>query len=183
MTDTTENTQEKSCKIKLAKFSGIIKLIELKLKGLDLLSPLVDLGIRLWMAKIFWDSGILKLPAGFLGIGKGSWSSTIYLFTEEHPLPLPLLPPEVAAFLGTGFEILCPVLLLFGLGSRAAAAILFGMAAFIQISYLQDIQHIYWMILLSVTIFHGPGKLSLDYIIRKKSLNCPTYTEMAGIKG
>jgi putative oxidoreductase len=180
MTNTNENTPEKSCTMKLAKFSPIVRLIEVKLKAVNFLSPLVDLGIRLWMAKIFWDSGILKLPAGFLGIGKGSWNSTIYLFTEEHPLPL--LSPEVAAFLGTGFEILCPILLFFGLGSRLAAVILFSMAAFIQISYLQDIQHIYWMILLSVIILHGPGKLSLDYIIRKKILNCKEYKEIAGIK-
>ena len=178
----TKNSENVSSdqKEKKSKLGFIAKIIEFKLKAANFFIPVVDLGIRLWMANIFWKSGVLKLPSGFLGIGKGNWDSTLYLFEYEHPIPF--LPVEFAAFVGTGFEILCPILLIIGLGSRGAAFILLAMSAFIELTYIQNIEHIFWMILLSVTIFHGPGKLSLDHVIRKKALNCPKYREMAGIK-
>jgi uncharacterized membrane protein YphA (DoxX/SURF4 family) len=143
-----------------------LKLAEFKLKVLDFLNPLVILGIRLWMAKIFWASGILKLPNGFLGIGKGDWESTLYLFTNEHPIPF--FSPAVAAYTGTFFEIVCPVLLVFGLGTRLAAVILLIMTAFIQFSYQANVEQEYWMILFAVLIFQGGGKISADYWVRKK---------------
>ncbi|MDA0781483.1 MAG: DoxX family protein [Rickettsiales bacterium] len=180
---------EKKCGI-IAKFSIIFKLIEFKLKIADFLSPLVNLGIRFWMAWIFLKSGVLKIPKDFLGlnIGKGySWDSTIYLFEEVHPVPL--LSPNVAAVLGTGLEILCPILLIIGLGARPAAAVLLIMTGVIEFTSDPDflsetarLIHQYWMILLAVIVFNGPGKLSVDHIIRKKSLSCPKYREIAGIK-
>ena len=161
-------------------FSWIFWLVELKLKFINFLSPLTNLGIRFWMANIFWQSGILKLPSGFLGIGKGNWGSTLYLFEYEHPVPG--FSPEMAAYLGTSFEILCSILLIFGFGTRVGATILLLMSAFIEITYQHHITHIYWMILLSVLIFQGPGKISLDYIIRKKTLSCDKYKEMAKLE-
>ncbi|PIR37408.1 MAG: hypothetical protein COV35_09965 [Alphaproteobacteria bacterium CG11_big_fil_rev_8_21_14_0_20_39_49] len=187
--ESDNNPTEKKCGI-IAKFSIIFKLIEFKLKIADFLSPLVNLGIRFYMAWIFLKSGLLKLPKDFLGlnIGRGySWDSTIYLFEEVHPVPL--LSPNVAAVLGTGLEILCPILLIIGLGARPAAAILLIMTAVIELTSDPDFlsetastQHQYWIILLSVIVFYGAGKLSIDHIIRKKSLSYPKYREITGIK-
>ena len=62
-------------------------------------SPLVDLTIRLYMANIFFKSGWLK----FQNYMNDDWDSTIFLFTEVHPVPY--LSPETAAVLGTAGEL------------------------------------------------------------------------------
>ncbi len=131
-------------------------------KGLDYLSPFIDLGIRLWVANVFWKSGLTKIE---------SWDSTIALFSYEYKVPL--LSPEVAAVLGTGTELIFPVLLVLGLGTRFSAAVLFVFNYIAVISYpeLNEVglkDHVYWGILLLVTLLHGPGKLSIDYFIRRR---------------
>jgi DoxX-like protein len=73
--------------------------------------PLVDLAIRLWLAQIFFVSGVLKTS---------NWDVTVFLYTNEHPVPG--LDPATAAVIGTGIELICPILLAFGLAGRIAAA-------------------------------------------------------------
>ncbi|HKW82989.1 MAG TPA: DoxX family protein [Burkholderiaceae bacterium] len=128
-------------------------------RSLDAASPAVDLVIRLFVASVFFKSGLTKIA---------SWSSTVSLFENEYAVPL--LPPEVAALLGTGVELFFPVLLVLGLGSRFAAAVLFVFNIVAVISYpdlgeigLKD--HQTWGLLLLVTLLHGPGKLSLDHLL------------------
>lgn len=164
----------------IQKFGWLFRLAEWKLKVIKAISPIAPLFLRLWMADVFWKSAILKLPTGFLGIGKGDWDNTILLFEYEHPVPF--LSPEVAAFLGTGFELLCPILLVVGFGTRTAAFILLIMTAFIQITYFQHVTHIYWMILLGVLVLQGGGKLSLDSIFRKKLLRSECYKQLSGLE-
>jgi len=132
--------------------------------GLDFLSPLIDLFIRLWVANVFWKAGLTKIA---------TWDATVYLFTHEYHVPL--LSPEVAALLGAGVELIFPVLLAFGLGARLAAGVLFVFNIIAVISYpgLNEVglkDHIYWGILLLVPLLHGPGKLSIDHLIRRKYL-------------
>ena len=129
-------------------------------KALDFLSPVVDLAFRLWVANVFWKSGLTKIA---------NWETTVFLFTEEYQVPL--LSPELAAFLGTGAELLLPPLLAFGLATRFAAIALFIFNIVAVISYpalnavgLKD--HIYWGLMLLVPIFHGPGKLSIDQLLQ-----------------
>jgi putative oxidoreductase len=138
------------------------KYARLAIRGLDFLSPLLDLGIRLWVANVFWKSGLTKIA---------SWDNTVLLFENEYQVPL--LSPEVAAALGTFTELVFPVLLVLGLGGRFAAFVLFVFNYIAVISYpdlnpagLKD--HTYWGILLLVPLLHGPGKLSVDYFIRRK---------------
>lgn len=122
-------------------------------------TPAVDLLVRLWVAAVFFKSGLTKIQ---------SWDTTILLFTNEYHVPL--LSPQVAALLGTGAELTLPLLLAFGLGGRLAAAALFVFNIVAVVSYPEleaaalD-QHYVWGILLLVTIFHGPGALSLDRLI------------------
>ncbi|HEU0204591.1 MAG TPA: DoxX family protein, partial [Burkholderiaceae bacterium] len=97
-----------------------------------------------------------------------SWDTTLLLFENEYQVPF--LSPETAALLGTGAELVLPVLLALGLGSRFAAFALFVFNIVAVISYpeLEGIgieQHQVWGILLLVTLLHGPGKLSLDALI------------------
>ena len=113
------------------------------IRGLDFLSPLLDLAIRVWVANVFWKSGMTKIA---------SWDSTVALFTYEYHVPL--LSPEIAAFLGTGVELTMPVLLVLGLGARFSAAVLFVLNVVAVISYpdLNEIglkDHYYWGLLLT----------------------------------
>ena len=135
---------------------------------LEWFSPLSILGLRLWVANVFYSSGILKLPQGFLGIGQGNWDTTLILFTHEHPVPF--LAPEVAAVMGTAMEILAPVALVLGLGARLGAVGLLTMTAVIEFTYQHSPEHIVWALFLSVILLQGPGKISLDHFIRKKYL-------------
>lgn len=131
---------------------------------LGALAPLVDLAVRLFVASVFFKSGLTKIA---------SWDSTLALFNNEYAVPL--LPPEAAAVLGTGIELMIPVLLTLGLGTRLAALVLFVFNIIAVISYpdlssagLKD--HQTWGLLLLVTLLHGPGKLSLDHLIERRRL-------------
>lgn len=126
------------------------------------LAPVLDLAIRLWVAGAFFQSGLAKIQ---------SWETTLALFENEYSVPL--LPPTLAAYLGTATELFIPVLLVFGLGGRFAAAVLFVFNIVAVISYgdLSEaglMQHQIWGLLLLVTLLHGPGKLSIDHLIRRR---------------
>lgn len=118
---------------------------------------LVVLGMRFWMAQIFWYSGLTKIS---------SWHSTVYLFEYEYKTPF--FPPEVSAALATTFELVCPVFLLLGLGARFAAVPMLVMTAVIQFTYLDSKENLYWAFLLATIWFYGPGMFSMDYLLRKK---------------
>ena len=129
---------------------------------LNFCAPALDLGIRLWVANVFWKSGLTKIA---------TWDSTVMLFTHEYQVPL--LSPEIAALLATGAELVFPVLLVLGLAGRVSAAALFVFNVIAVISYpdLNEVglkDHVYWGILLLVTLLHGPGKLSLDHLIQRR---------------
>ena len=128
-------------------------------RALDRAAPIVDLIVRLWVAMVFFKSGLTKIQ---------SWDTTVLLFTNEYHVPL--LPPEIAAVLGTAAELVLPVFLALGLGGRLAAAALFVFNIVAVISYpdLEGLgleQHYVWGIMLLVTLLHGPGALSLDRLI------------------
>ena len=160
----SESTCIKKCGCKFLKLT--IKIASFKINLLEKAAPLVDFLIRLKMAAVFWSSGVNKLPSGFLGIGQGDWDTTLFLFEEEHPVPF--LSTELAAYSGTFFEILCPILLVLGLGARPAAFILIMMTAVIEFTYNSYPEHQYWALLLAVILFRGAGILSVDFLIRKK---------------
>jgi putative oxidoreductase len=130
-------------------------------RALDFCAPVVDLVLRLWVAGVFFRSGLTKI---------GSWDTTILLFTNEYHVPF--LSPELAAFAGTATELVVPVFLALGLGGRLAAAVLFVFNIVAVISYpeLEGIgieQHQVWGIMLLVTLLHGPGRLSTDHLIAR----------------
>lgn len=136
-----------------------VALIQAARRALDMAAPAVDLLVRVLVGMVFFQSGLTKIS---------NWNSTVSLF--ENVYAVPLLPPEIAALLGTSVELIFPVLLVLGLGSRFAAAVLFVFNIIAVISYpdlgevgLKD--HQTWGLLLLVTLLHGPGKLSLDHLL------------------
>lgn len=149
------------------------------MKIIKFFRPMINWFARIWLASIFLKSGLLKAPAGMINLGKykifglnidlvskGNWNSTLYLFKEEHPVPL--ISHKVAAIIGTGAEIILPFLLIIGLMARFSAFVLFIMTAFIQISYFQATEHIHWMFLCLLIMSYGADKFSLDYLFKKK---------------
>ncbi|HKO87663.1 MAG TPA: DoxX family protein [Burkholderiales bacterium] len=142
-----------------------------KLKALEgprhILADLLDLGIRLYVAKIFFMAGLTKIR---------DWDSTLFLFQEEYAVPL--LPPQLAAILGTFGELVFPVLLALGLAARLGAlglSVVNLMAVVSYWSFLQNaeaalFQHVMWGVLLLVTLLHGPGRISVDALICKRCM-------------
>ena len=131
---------------------------------IDKLQPVFGLAVRLYVARVFFLSGLTKLH---------DWNITVALFTNEYHVPF--LMPELAATLGTTAEVGLPVLLAIGLGSRLTAVALFVFNIVAVISYpdLSDaglVDHMLWGALMLVTVFYGPGKLSVDYWMGKRFL-------------
>ncbi|HCZ48994.1 MAG TPA: DoxX family protein [Gammaproteobacteria bacterium] len=137
----------------------VLELTQRLYRGLDRLAPAADLALRLYVANIFWKAGLVKIQ---------SWSSTLYLFEYEYAVPL--LPPTAAAYLGTGIELVFPVLLALGLTGRLAAAVLFAFNIMAVVSYpalnaAGVADHQLWGLLLAVLVVRGPGALSLDRLL------------------
>ena len=127
----------------------------------------LDLGIRLYVAEVFFRSGLVKIR---------NWDGTLYLFANEYRVPL--LPPELAAWLGTFGELFFPPLLALGLAARFAALSLSVVNVVAVIAFWHVLSgnqaalmsHLYWGLLLLVTLCHGPGKIALDHWIRRRWL-------------
>src|SRR5215510_3759655 len=75
--------------------------------------PLIEFGMRLAVGATFFRSGMNKFQ---------SFDTAITLFRDEYRLPL--LPPELAAYMGTTVELGAPVLLALGVFARFGAAAL-----------------------------------------------------------
>lgn len=122
------------------------------------LAAFLAIGLRLWLAEVFFNSGLTKIA---------SWDTTIALFSDEYNVPL--LSPLHAAWLATATELILPVLLVLGLFTRSVAISLFVFNAVAVISY-PDISevgvkdHLYWGMFLLVLFVHGAGKLALDEV-------------------
>jgi putative oxidoreductase len=93
------------------------------------------------------------------------WNTTISLFANDYQVPL--LPPEIAAYMAASMELTTPVLLVFGLFTRATALVLLGMTAVIEIFVypLAWPTHIQWAAMLLILLCRGAGKLSLDELV------------------
>lgn len=129
-----------------------------------LLASLVILALRLWVAWIFFRSGLTKIQ---------SWDTTLMLFQYEYQVPL--LSPALAAQLGTAAELVLPVLLAVGLGGRFAAFALFVFNIIAVLSYpslneIGKVWHYAWGIALLLPTLYGPGWLSLDHLLRRRYL-------------
>lgn len=117
-------------------------------------APLLDLVLRIWVAHAFFASGVVKTA---------TWEATVWLYTYEHPVPG--VAPATAAFIGTAFELVCPVLLVIGLTTRIAAVPLLMITAFLQFTYKPLDLHVLWMLSLGLLVVRGPGALCLDHFV------------------
>lgn len=120
---------------------------------------LVSLGLRVFPAMVFWQSGRTKVE-GFT-IKDSTW------FLFEHEYALPVIPPGMAAVLATAAEHLLPVLLIAGLLTRSSALGLLAMTAVIQIFVYPGawVTHGLWSAALLALLALGPGRWSLDHLL------------------
>ena len=130
-------------------------------------SPLLLL-FRLWVAKVFFMSGLNKLNTW------GDEYGVLYLFKEEYSVPF--LNYEVAAFLATAGELILPVFLVIGFGTRYFAIALSILNVVAVVSYYatlakvgQVTPHIFWGAMLLTNIVFGPGFFSLDHWFKSKN--------------
>jgi len=140
--------------------SPALALIGRMLRWLDAVPyTILAIPLRLAVATVFWNSGTTKLA---------NWDTALALFSDEYKVPL--LPPELAAYLAASIELTTPALLVLGLMTRPAAAILLGMVTFIEIFVypLAWPTHIQWAAMLLVLLCRGPGKLSLDHLLWRR---------------
>jgi len=130
--------------------------------GLGWLGSLFDIGIRVWVAQVFFKSGLTKID---------SWDSTLFLFNDVYAVPV--LPPALAAWLATAAELALPVLLVIGLATRLGALGLFilnyvAVVSFPDMGAVGIKDHLLWGVMLAMIFFHGPGRLSVDEWLRRR---------------
>src|SRR4030095_12029032 len=137
-------------------------------RALDLLANFFALYLRIWVSWVFLQSGMLKIE---------SWDSTLALFKDEYHVPL--LPPTLAAYVGTFGELFFPIFVILELAGRLRAIGLFAVNAMAVISYAHVLyqegfeaaigQHYLWGLMLLTIIFYGPGALSIDGLLARRS--------------
>ena len=127
---------------------------------------LVLLVLRLALAVPFWRSGMLKWD-GFLRLN----DTAVTLFGEEFMLHLPGGPyhfpaPTLMAFLSGSGEIMFPILLVLGLGTRFAGLGLLFMTIIVELTVPDGWPiHLTWAAMALALMAYGPGNISLDHLI------------------
>ena len=59
------------------------------------LIPILDIALRIWVARVFFLSGLTKIQ---------TWDSTLMLFEYEYAVPV--IPFELAAYMATAGELI-----------------------------------------------------------------------------
>ena len=124
--------------------------------GLEALKNPALLLARLYVGSVFFMAGLTKIR---------DWDTTLALFGDEYHVPF--LSPTVAAIMGTGGELVLPVLLVLGFFGRFAALGLFVMniVAVVSLSEIAPAalqQHQFWGSLLAGLAIWGVGAWSVD---------------------
>jgi len=124
--------------------------------------PVLLLFCRLWVAYVFFNSGLTKIA---------TWDSTLYLFEYEYQVPL--LPWQLAAYMGTAAELILPVFVGLGLLTRPMAAILFVFNIIAVVSYplLWErgfYDHQLWGLMILIVIVWGAGPFSIDKLLKDR---------------
>jgi len=129
---------------------------------------LPQLGLRLFLAWEFWESGMTKFHGE-------NWFSEIQ---SSFPFPFNVIPTDISWFIATWTELLGAIALVLGLGTRLAAVsmIILDVVAWVSVhagngynvcSNGWKLPLIYLIMFLPL-LFSGPGRLSLDHWIARR---------------
>lgn len=144
-----------------------LRRVEAMLAAIPASLPL--LALRFALAVPFFKSGLTKWD-GFLQLSSGAK----YLFQQEFklhilggqfPYPLPLVSASLAGIA----EIVLPILLVLGLGTRLAAVAILAMTAVIQLTIPAGWAnfHLPWAAMALALVVYGGGKASMDALLRR----------------
>jgi len=147
--------------------------VEQPAKLLNHTQDIVALALRLYVGWQFFNAGLLKL---------NSWPNTLFLFEYEYQVPV--LSPYWAAVLGTAGELAFPVLLWLGLMGRLSAIGLQFVNVMAVVAYAHVIfnpefgtgaaaDHYYWGLMMLVITVYGPGRISLDALLTRRTQSAP----------
>lgn len=121
--------------------------------------------LRIALAVPFFKSGLTKWD-GFLSLSPAAEflfedEFKLHLFGQAYDFPF----PAAVAYLDRIAEIVLPVLIVIGLGTRFSALALLVMTGIIQLVVPEGWAnfHLPWAGLALAIIAHGPGALSLDH--------------------
>jgi len=135
---------------------------------------LIALALRLVMARVFFLDGQTRVEGLPIPLQLQDFTFAFTLPTQVKPetaisfLALPA-PPALTAAIVAYAEFALPILLVAGLATRFAALSLLILTALIQVYVMPQAlwtTHIYWAAALLVLLSQGPGRLSLDALIR-----------------
>jgi len=145
-------------------FAEKLKNITARLQATFGMKDFFLLWMRIWVAKIFYESGRTKVGEGFFELN----DYQAQLFEEDYGITF--VDPEMMAQLAVYMETFLPIALLVGLGARFGALGLAGMTLFIQVFVYPALfwDHLGWLAALLPLMLYGPGKLSLDHLISKR---------------
>lgn len=139
---------------------------------LDLLNRmghwLAPLGLRLLLAYEFWESGVEKFKGE-------NWFADIQ---DQFPFPFNMVPAEISWQIATWSELLGPVLLVLGLGTRFASVSLIILTVVAWASVHAGNGYnvcdngfklpLMYLVMFVPLLLSGPGKLSVDYWISSR---------------
>ena len=139
-------------------FSGLSKLGEW----------IAPLGLRFLLAYEFWQAGVEKLNGE-------NWFTDIQ---DQFPFPFNIVPPEISWQISTWTELIGPVLLVLGLGTRLASVSLIILTivawASVHAGHGYNVCDngfklpLIYLIMFAPLLLSGPGKLSLDHWIARR---------------
>ena len=129
---------------------------------------LPQLGLRLFLAYEFWESGMIKLNGT-------NWFADIQ---SDFPFPFNIIPPEISWQIATWFELIGPVALVLGLATRffSLSLIILTMVAWASVHAGNGYNFsdngyklvLIYLIMFAPLLFKGAGKASMDYLLRKR---------------
>lgn len=130
---------------------------------------MTQLLLRIAVALPFWRSGQTKWTGWF-----ELSDSAVYLFEEEFRIHLfgyefAYPAPQVVAFASGIAEIVLPVMLVLGLGTRFAALAILVMTMIIQLTVPEgwETYHLPWAAMALAVMTYGPGKLAVDQLLMR----------------
>jgi putative oxidoreductase len=143
---------------------GLVEKLDVPTQTMSELLSKLEAPFLLFIRVYFLKSGMHKIS---------DWETTLVLFEYEYQVPL--LNFELAAYLATFGELVLPVFLIAGLGTRFTAIALSFVNIMAVISYYATLAkgaglvwHYLWGSMLLTSIIYGGGLFSIDRWLKSK---------------
>ncbi len=119
-------------------------------------APFVDVLIRLWLAKVFFVSGVLRI-----------FGVSLAPYLPHAVYPVPWVEAFSPTYPGATIQMTIPILLALGLATRWAALYMLILVLAVQINYVPLDINLYSAVLFGWFAICGAGPLSLDQLLAR----------------